>query len=336
MTAQLPPRERRETATQREPPEVLFEEARRRRRRRWMAGTALAAGVAVSAFILSTGGGGGGGAGAAAHRHPSGGGAGASSGHASSSSGFSRAPSTQHYSVAETACTVAPRNKYLPAWSGCVTARFADLAGNGRRYLVLIYSRLGRHALSGLPPRSTDPHQNVRLFPAGQAMLRVVTPVGRVVTTRLAYTTTQIKGADGPAARVRAAALVSIAHVNQDPGRVIFLQIGQISSGSTAVAYSLYHGRLISAGPFFGYGGDSATTGGFQCVAGNPPLFIQHGFQLIHGINGNHLPIYGWWKETTVTYAWHGPRLVQIAQDTTKRLVRPTSRVGLGCRNGIS
>lgn len=329
MTTQLSPRERSDAGVQREreSPEVLFEEARRRRRRRWMAGGALiSAAIIAGALTLGMAGGGGGGSGGKAQGQPSGSGPGASSGHVTASRLFTGAPSTQQYYTGPgAACTLAPRNRYLPPWSGCVSAMVADVFGNGRRDLILSYSRLSHVSLSGLPR-----------YPAEQAMLRIVSPNGHVTTAPIEYTTMPFNKTPVRVETAEAAAIISVAHVSDAAGEVIFLQTGQISSGSVALAYSPYHGQLVSSGFFFGYGGDSATQNGFQCFAGNPPRLIQHSYELIRGIKVIHQTIYGWWNETTTIYAWHGPRLVKIAQSTLKRRILPSDSVGVGCIRGIA
>jgi hypothetical protein len=332
MTTQLPPRERfdADTEQERDFPDVLFEEARRRRRRRWMAGSALISAAAIAgALLLGVTGGGGGGAGGRVHDQPSGSGAGAGTAHATASRLFPGAPRTQHYAVAEESCPLAPRNRYLPKWSGCVTATVADLSGDGHRDLILIYSWLGALSLNGFPPRHLGPNRTSKLYPAEQAMLRVVRPDGKT-------TTTAISGSAGHTDRPAVAALISVARVGNAPNKEIFLQTGQISSGSTAVAYGLNHGRLVSSGSLLAYGGDSATRGGFQCLPGNPPRLIQHNYELIRGIKVVHNAIFGWWNETTTTYGWHGPRLVNLAHSTVRRRVLPSDSVGVGCIKGIA
>jgi hypothetical protein len=210
--------------------------------------------------------------------------------------------------------------------------------GDGRQDLVLSYSRLSHKALGGLPPRSREPGQDSRRYPAEQAMLRIVSPDGHMITTAIKYTTVPVNGTPAELDRAEAASLISVAHVSNDPGKQIFLQIYHISSGSTAVAYSVYQGHLISSGALLGYGGDSGAQAGFQCVAGNPPRLIQHTYELIRGIKaiGNTVHIYGWWNVTTTTYAWHGPRLARLTQDTVKRRVIPSDTAGAGCTKGIT
>ncbi len=337
-TTQLPPRERSEADVRRDhkSPDVLFEEARHRRRRRWMAGGALsAAAVIAGALMLGMAGGGGGGSGSTANGQPSSSGPAASTGHVTASRLFPGAPSTQSYYTGPGAvCTLAPRSRYLPAWSGCVSAMVADVYGDGRQDLVLSYSRLSHVSSSG-SARVGKPGRANRRYEAKQAMLRIVSPDGHVVTTPIEYRTTRVEKTPAQLERAQAAALISVAHVSDEPGKEIFLGTGHISSGSTALAYSIYHGRLISSGVVLGYRGDGVTKASFQCLAGNPPRLTQHSYELIRGIKVINGAIYGWWQETTTTYAWHGPQLVMIAQNTVKLRVSPSKSVGVGCTRGI-
>jgi hypothetical protein len=333
LTTQLPQRERSNTV-ERSPelPEVLFEEARRRRRRRWAAGSMLAAAALLAgAAIVGTGGGG---LRAPGGRdvQPSGSGAGASSAHANANRLFPGAPTTQLHGVYPgTACRLAPRSRYLPAGSGCVTATVADVTGSGSPDLVLIYSRLATQAMHGLPPRGTDRSGRViEMYEAERAMLRIVTRDGRMITAPIEY-----PSSNGTVGRVEVAALISIAHINDVSGREIFLQTGQSSSGSSALAYSLYQGRLISAGVGFGSGGDSADGNGFVCLPGNPPRVIERNYQLVHGVKVVQQMIYGIWKEQITTLVWHGPRLVVANQRTIERLLLPRENIGAGCIKGV-
>jgi hypothetical protein len=335
MTTQLPQRER-DTGVERAPdsPDVLFEEARRRRRRRWAAGSALtvAALVAGIALLGAAGGDGGSGQTGGTRVRPEGSGFGGSSAGSNPSRSFPGAPSTQPHSVYPgTACELAPRSRYLPAWSGCVTATVADLTGSDHADLVLIYSRLEPPALHGVPPRSPGkPHRVIYLYAARQAMLRVVTPTRQEITAPI-----ESAAVHGTAYRVSVASLLAIAHVNDQPGREIFLQTGQSSSGSDFAAYNLYRGRLISAGVGFSSGGDSADGNGFDCRPGSPPRVIERNYQLIHGLKAIHQMIYGQWKETITTLVWRGPRLAMSSADTYRRRLLPKERIGAGCTKGI-
>jgi hypothetical protein len=335
MTTQLQQRER-DTGVERAPdsPDVLFEEARRRRRRRWAAGSALtvAALVAGIALLGAAGGGGGSGPPGGTQVQPQGSGSGGSSARTNVSRSFPGAPSTQPHGVYPgTACELAPHSRYLPAWSGCVTATVADLTGSDRADLVLIYSRLEPPALHGLPPRSSGkPHRVIYRYAARQAMLRIVTPTGQEITAPI-----ESPAVHGTANRVSVATLLAIAHVNSQPGREIFLQTGESSSGSDFVAYSLYRGRLISAGVGFNSGGDSADGNGFDCRPGNPARVIERNYQLIHGLKVIHQMIYGQWKETITTLVWRGPRLAISSADAYRRRLLPKENIGAGCTKGI-
>lgn len=313
-------------------PEVLFEEARRRRRRRWKAGATLfAAAVIVGALIFGTGGGGDGGSGAQAHGHGSSPGSGAGSGHLTANSPFPGIPATQgFYTGPGASCQRAPRSRYLPDWSGCVSATVADVLGNGRPDLVLTYSLLSHVAMT---PRGGG----VKRYEARQSMLRVVSRDGRTITAPIEYRVGPFRKSPAQIEKAQSAALISVAHVSDEPGDKIFLQTEHISSGSLALAYSLDHGRLVSSGVLLGLGGDSVTQAGFQCLAGNPPRLLQHYFELNNpGLKMVRGEIYGLWAETTVTYTWHGPKLVAIAHNTVKRLMRPSDGVGTGCTKGIT
>jgi hypothetical protein len=209
----------------------------------------------------------------------------------------------------------------------------ADVSGTGHPELVMTYSRLS-HVSFNSPPRL---RKHARRYPAKQAMLRIVSPAGHMTTTPIGYSYVPVKGR-AKLEKVAAAALISVAHVSGEPGEQIFLQIGRISSGSTAAVYSLYRGRLLASGVPLGFGGDSGAQAGFQCVAGNPPRLIQHTYALIRGISaiGNTVHIYGWWNVTTTAYVWHGPRLNKFTQHTIKRRLLPSDTVGAGCTKGIS
>ena len=298
----------------------VIDDARARQRRHRRAGailvaTALAAGALVAGLA---GGGGDNGTAGNAHDGPSGSPA---APHGSASRAFPGAPSTQPngYGVASRVCPLAPANRYLPARSGCLTVMRADIDGGGRPDLVLVYSRLSRQHPSWYAPGTAPPglrHEYV----AEAAFLRVVLDDGVRVTARLPQTV--------------AAAVDGIAHVNDDPGSEIFLEVGRISSGASGLAYGYEHGSLVPAGVTLAYGGDSGTKAGFDCLPGRPPRLIQRTFTLIGGAMIN-----GPWRETDVIYAWHGPRLRRVSQSTFTRrgaVSAGESGIGRGCTKGIA
>jgi hypothetical protein len=223
MTTQLPPRERPDAEAQRqdESPEVLFEEARRRRRRRWIAGSVLvSAAIIAGALFLGIGGGGGGGSAGKVHGQPFGSGSGAGSGHVAASKPFAGARSTRgFYTGPGSECKLVPRSRYLPAWSGCVSETVAHVFGNGRKDLILSYSRLSHVSLRGLPPRSLNGAQDKRMYAAEQAMLRIVSPDGHMITAPIAYKTTASAKTPAQVVNAAVAALISVAHVSGEPGK---------------------------------------------------------------------------------------------------------------------
>jgi hypothetical protein len=231
-------------------------------------------------------------------------------------SGFSGAPRTQanHGWVETRVCPLAARNRYLPPRVGCVTVLRADVDGDGRPDLILLYSRLSHERASqlGLPASMSSD------YVATQAILKVVRASGGTTATR-------VYGGCGGCAPT--AEIVAVAHVNADPGQELFVHVSHTSSGETAAAYGFHNGRLVPAGVILGYGGDSPAQTGFDCLAGNPPRLVERTF-----IGGGN--IYGSWTETVITYAWHGPHLVRTSQRTFRRRGFPPhdqTDVGAGC-----
>jgi hypothetical protein len=285
--------------------------ARQHRHRRVGATVAIAAAIATG-LILGFAGGGNGSQGDGSHAR-NGGAPGRGSGNAAHQAGnaFAGAPKSQAAAIdgpSSQQCPLAAPSRFLPPRSGCVTAMHADVTGDGRTDLVLVYSRLNRVSSGyvGGPPIWR------RYFGATQAFLMIVLPDGTRISAR-------ING-------VKAVTIVAVGHVNSDPGSEIFLQTFHISSGSDAVAYGLSHGLLVPAGATLAYGGDSGLQAGFTCSTTGKPHLVQRTFVL-----GSR---YGWSMETNVTYSWNGPKLVQIAKRSFKRRgwpARSEAEVGSGC-----
>ncbi len=315
----------------------VVEDARARQRRERRLGGALLLAAVIAAVLVASGGGGGGG-GQHAGRQPAGSGNGAGPAHASATTSFPGAPATQKngYGVSSGVCPLAPPNRYLPPRSGCVTVRHADVNGDGRPDLIIVYSRLSRQKLnwpSGTPPSFRHD------FSAKAAFLRVVLAGGGSVTVKIVGADGTLNGSRNEA---KAAAIDSVAHVNADPGDEIFLEVGRISSGATGVAYGFHDGRLIPAGVYLSYNGDSGVEAGFDCLPGNPPRLIQRYFTFV---GPNELTRS--WRETEVVYAWDGPKLAQLSKHTFKQLVAlkfqprdslrsSETQIGTGCIHGVS
>jgi hypothetical protein len=217
---------------------------------------------------------------------------------------FPGAPTTQpgDWEGAVHLCPVAPRNRYLPARSGCVSVVRADVDGDGRPDLVLVYGRLSHDGTGG------------RYVPTA-FVLKVVRASGGVVQTLL------------PAPEADPTVL-EIGHASGQPGVALFILIGRISSGASALVYSFHGGRLTDAGPTLGFGGDSGAKAGFTCHAGSPRTLVQHTFLLARGGES------GWWQRIDVTYAWRDGLLKQVERRTSMRHGLPPSSgtgLGLGC-----
>ena len=178
----------------------------------------------------------------------------------------------------------------------------ADLTGDGRTDLVIVYSHLNHEsaAYAGAPP------QWKHYFGASDATLEVVLPGGKKIRARL---TTTYRRRNYP---IHVAAIIALKHVSNDPGDEVFLEIGHISSGSTAAAYGLRNGHLISAGVLLAYGGDSGLQAGFNCqTTTKPSELIQRLF--VFGARGTRAR----WQETQITYAWHGLKLLKVRKHTS-------------------
>lgn len=228
--------------------------------------------------------------------------AGAGGGPASSTGNslFPGAPTTQRggWMGGGNLCPLAAPNRYLPARSGCVSA-----APAGRRNLVLLYAHLSRRRVG-------------RLYVPSFFTLEVLRY--RRVTLR---------------ARLRRAesnpVILLIGRSTALQGVKVFIETGHISSGSSAVVYSLWRGRLVPAGVTLSFGRDSAQAATFQCQTGHPPTVVQRSWVLERG--GEN----GWWRRRVTTFAWHGPRLARTGQASALRRGLPAPRApGRGCVPG--
>jgi hypothetical protein len=207
---------------------------------------------------------------------------------------FPDAPRTQPGSwPAGFPCPLAPPNRYLPARAGCVTVERADVDGDGRPDLILLYANLGpNNSGTGFVPRGFT--------------LKVVRASGGVLTARVPHLENDT--------------ILRVRNVNGRPGAEIFIQEGRISSGSFAGVYTFDGRRLLRAGGFT-YGGDSGQRYGFVCRPGRAATITQYAFLLEQG------PIAtGRWQRTITTHEWHGAQLQRAATTTTTQLGAPPDR----------
>ena len=210
-------------------------------------------------------------------------------------------PRAQHWNGVETGvCPIAPPARYLPKRVGCVSVVRANVAGDGPRDLVVVYSTLTREAATqaGLPARLKG------MFVANHATLEVVSDRGRVMTVPL---------------QTRVAAILGAAHVNASAGDEVFLDVQQVSSGMTVSAYGDEHGRLVPAGTELGSSQAGSSQVGFDCVGGRSPRLIERQFEVGSSVSDG-------WTETAVTYSWRGASLIL----TGRKVIRGPGAVPVG------
>lgn len=218
-------------------------------------------------------------------------GAAATGSRAGTAAGLPAAPASQSFAQFGP-CPPAPAGGLVPAGSGCVTVRRADVLGNGRTDLVLLYARLNTH---------------------GEALgftLEVVAPGGRRLTLRLARTDMNIS-------------VALVRNVNARPGVELFLHEGHVTTDEVMGVYTFDGRRLALAGRFAFDGVEAGILSGFTCHAGGAPAIVQHVFQ-------ERTPFAGVWERTNTTYRWVGARLSRGASETV-RASPSAAEVGVHC-----
>lgn len=198
-------------------------------------------------------------------------------------------------------CALARRQGSLPPRDTCVNALAADVTGDGRADLVLLYDR-------------THPGVNgsVRF---GPSTLKVIAAGGGVLESRVQ-------------SKLPPVLIVAARRVNDEPGAELFVQVARISSGSEVAIYGDQGGRLVRSHVTLTYGGDSADRFGFSCVRTPVPAVVQRSYELLGPDIG------GRWRERIVTYDWEGPRLRQVASRSIIHHGWPgagEAGVGAGC-----
>jgi hypothetical protein len=206
---------------------------------------------------------------------------------------FPGAPASQRFGYGST-CPAAPANRYLTTRAGCLTVRRADVDGDGKPDLVLLYTKPGvRH-------------------PAYRFTLKVYTARGAMVSARLPE-------GDIPAT------IAALRNVNGVPGVELFVHLEHITTSETMALYTLSGGRLLRAGELSYGGTDFGIRFGFSCRPGSPPAIVQDEFTL------KHRPTT--WSHTSTTYTWNSGSLAKGATHTTtfRGKQAPGSQVGVHC-----
>lgn len=221
---------------------------------------------------------------------------------------FRGAPHGQHPDVGRQGylCRRAPRNRYLPRDSGCVTVRRAAVVGGDRTDLIVEYAHLGRRVAGG--------------YLWGHFTLELIRPSGQSTRLPLQYT-------DVPPTIDR------IGNVNGVPGDELTLLLDDISSGDTYGIVTDHAGRLELVHPLFSGGGDGVFREGFACRLGSHPRVISRSMVLLYD-----QPTYGRWRWTVTTYAWRGATLRRSARRTYVRRGMPGRSAmtrGTGCGRAV-
>jgi hypothetical protein len=174
----------------------------------------------------------------------------------------------------------------------------ADVDGDGRPDLILLYAKLSDHKLGkGFVPT---------IF-----ILRVVRASGGMPSVGVPHLENDT--------------IIDVRNVNDRRGAEIFIQEGSISSGSSAGVYTFDGQRLHRAGALT-YGGDSGQQYGFTCRRGKNAAIVQRQFLLeTGGENGR-------WQVSNTTFTWAGATLRRTSQHRSYRDGSPpTSLTTIGC-----
>jgi hypothetical protein len=207
--------------------------------------------------------------------------------------GFSDTPHSQRFGYGSR-CPAAPANRYLTAPAGCLTVRLADVDGDGKVDLVLLY---------------TEPGGKNYVY---RFTLKVVRASGGVLTTRLPE-------GDIPAAISR------LRNVNGRPGVEIFVHFVHVSTAESVAVYSFGSNRLQLSGEL-SYGGyDAGLRFGFTCHTAKQPTIVQDDFSLSAAPST--------WRHTATTYRWASVGLQKAETQTTTFIgtSAPRSEVGVHC-----
>lgn len=209
--------------------------------------------------------------------------------------------SSSHADGTQSFCIKAKRLGYVPARDVCSDALTADIDGEGRPDLVLLYAR---------PITGTG--ASLKAYPE---TLKVIRASGEVVQVHFKPVV------PGPG-------IVAVRNVNANPGDELFIYGSWISSGAQVQVYSFDAGKLIRARANLQMGGDSADRFGFNCLRRPIPEIVQRDYSLIGPT------IYGRWRLTTYTYDWDGAILHRVNRQITIHHGWPSGsaiRPGAGC-----
>jgi hypothetical protein len=208
---------------------------------------------------------------------------------------FAGAPKSQSFGNGSS-CPAAPANPYLTTPAGCLSVRLADVDGDGRPDLVLLYNHPG--------VKNLDYKFTLKVYRASGGTLTVQLPAGDIP-----------------------ASFLLLRNVNRRPGVEIFIHTVHISNGEIFVIYT-FNGTKLQQAASFSYGGDVEVQYGVTCHV--PTSIVQDEFSVTSPLfPASQRP----WTHRATTYTWVGAALKQSATTTTtfKGANPPASELGLHC-----
>jgi hypothetical protein len=290
MTVTAPPRPSHQDEL-----EALIEEARRRARRRRYRNALMLAAVAVAGLYAGFGGSGGSGA----NGDSAAGGAPGQPGSHAATQPFPDAPQSQRFPTFGR-CPLAPPNRYLPRRAGCVTVRRADVDGDGRRDLVLLYARLDARGYPIFSSRDPKSGFTLKVVRRGRSVVAAHVPRGDLN-----------------------ARILRAADLNARAGIELLVHEYHVTTSEGVGVYTFGRDTLRRAHGFVFDGSDAGIVSGLTCNLGPPATIVQHVFT-------ERIPFRGVWDRVDTTYRWVGAALRRVG--TRKVTASPTRRqVGVHC-----
>jgi hypothetical protein len=209
---------------------------------------------------------------------------------------FPDAPVSQSFRYGSS-CPAAPTNPYLTSPAGCLSVREADVDGDGRPDLLLLYTHPG--------VKRFNYHFTLKVFLAS----------GGIVTV-------QLSAGDIPAS------FLLLRNVNGRPGVEMFVHTAHISTSEEAAIYT-FNGIALQRAGSFAYDGYDIGEVQFGIVCHVPKTIVQYEFSTnTPGPASGRI-----WKELATTLSWQGAALKPAATTTAtfKGANPPAGLVGVGC-----
>jgi hypothetical protein len=206
---------------------------------------------------------------------------------------FAGAPQSQHFSYGSS-CPAAPANRYLSGPAGCLSVRLADVDGDGKADLVLLYTRPG---VKQFQYRFT-----LKVYRASGGTLTAHVPEGDIPAT-----------------------IERLRDVNGRRGVEIFVHEVHVTTAETMGVYAFDGKQLRRAGGFSYGGSDVGIRFGFTCQRGMSATIVQDQFSLVRPPDT--------WQHMATSYRWDGAALRRGASRVTtfKGSSPPAALLGAHC-----